>query len=121
MYFCRFLSHIGHANIERDERVCHLCYKQSVGNEYHYIIFCPGFNLERSKYLDTKRYKHPDGLVMETLFNSKDIHTTSNLSKFCRTIMDRCKTDASQVEPKTKKCKEKAKTKRPVTEAHPTT
>ena len=35
-------------------------------------------------------------------------------------IMDRCKTDAIQVEPKIKKCKEKTKPKGPVTETHST-
>ena len=108
-----------HANIERHERVCHLCDKQSFGDEYNYIFICPAFNLERAKYLDTKWFTYPNVLKMETLFNSKDFQTISNL--FCRTIMDRCKTDATQVEPKTKKCKERTKTKRPVTEMHSTT
>ena len=98
-----------HANIERHERVCHLCDKQSVGEEYHYVFICPAFNTERAKYLDTKQIRYPNVLAI------------SNLSKFCRIIMDRCKTNASQAEPKTKKCKKQTKPKRPVTETHSTT
>ena len=39
---------------------------------------------------------------MENLFNSKNIQRISNLSKFCSIIMDGCKTDATQAEPKIK-------------------
>ena len=60
-------------------------------------------------------------LAKEKLFNSKNTQRISNLSKFCRIIMARCKTDAIQVEPKMKKCKVKTKPKSPVTESHFTT
>ena len=68
-----------YANIERHERVCNLCDKQSVGDEYHYIFICPEFNLERLKYLGTKQFRYPNVLAMEKLFNSKNIQTISNL------------------------------------------
>ena len=39
------------ANIEFHDRVCELCDRNMLGDEFHYIFECPYFTNERSEFL----------------------------------------------------------------------
>ena len=37
-------------NLDRDNRLCHLCDSNDLGDEYHYIMVCSAFKVERKKF-----------------------------------------------------------------------
>jgi hypothetical protein len=43
-------------NWDRQEKLCKLCDKQLVGDEFHYLLECPVFNDYRTRYLGRYYY-----------------------------------------------------------------
>ena len=56
-------------------------------DKLHYILPCPAFHQKRAAHIDPKFTKKPNVLHMESLFKTRDA-LTSNLARFCSTIMD---------------------------------
>ena len=68
-------------NIEISDRKCHLCDKQDVSDEMHYLHICPYFSEERKRFV--KRYYFapppppPNTLKFKQLLNTKNIQDLS--------------------------------------------
>ena len=58
-----------------------------IGNEFHYLFECSTFNHKRTTYLKRYFYYRPNAIKIQKLFNSKNIKTIRNLSKFVNIIM----------------------------------
>ena len=69
------------------DRNCHLCRKQDLGDEFHYIFICKFFEKERKQYIDQFFYTRPNTHKMYHLFNSEKELTLNNLCKFIAIII----------------------------------
>lgn len=47
-------------NIEYHDRLCELCDRNTIGDEFHYIFECPYFTKERSEFLKSYLKKKKD-------------------------------------------------------------
>ena len=65
-----------HENVLRDMRICQYC-RKDIGDEYHYLLCCPQYSHERTKYLDSFFWKKPSTIQMEKAM------TNVNLRKLC--------------------------------------
>ena len=74
-------------SIDRSERICDLCSKYELGDEFHYIFNCTLFKDERSKYLPKRLVGCPNALTYNELMNSDDKYVLIGLAKFCKIVM----------------------------------
>ena len=74
-------------SIDRSERICDLCSKHELGDEFHYIFNCTFFKDERSKYLPKRLVGCPNALTYNELMNSDDKYVLIGLAKFCKIVM----------------------------------
>lgn len=68
--------------IDVNERKCNLCETNDVGDEMHYLLICPCFNTERSKYIKQYYYKRPNTIKLNQLLNTKNVRQLKQLSIF---------------------------------------
>lgn len=71
------------------ERICHLCDLNEIGDEQHYIFKCKHFITERVTYISQTGHNSQDKTRLEALFNTKNVQQMKNLAKFTKIIMDR--------------------------------
>ena len=65
-----------------DERnVCPICHLDT-GDEFHYILVCPGFEAQRSTYISPCFYNRPNAVKFEKLFALTSKIKLRKLSKF---------------------------------------
>ena len=57
--------------IERNQRVCTLCNRNSIGDAFHYLFECDHFIEERMKYFTKYYYNHPNSHKLNDLMNCK--------------------------------------------------
>ena len=74
-------------NIDRSERLCDLCDKEELGDEFHYIFNCTFFNTERRKFIPQHIYNNRNIQSLSDLMNSHDKYTLVGLAKFCKIVM----------------------------------
>ena len=80
-----------HFGIERNQRLCTLCNRNIIGDEFHYLFECDHFNEERKKSFSKFYYNHPNALKLDDLMNSKNENKLVKLALFCRAILSKCK------------------------------
>ena len=76
-------------NLPLNERKCHLCTKNDIGDEYHYLFCCCYFESERKRLLKPMCYRNHNMLKFRNLLNSNNVSTLKRLSEFTRIIMDK--------------------------------
>lgn len=74
-------------NVPYADRKCNLCLKNELGDEFHYLLVCPFFNVERKMLLKRYFYLRPNILKYKTLLQSTNKKTLLNLSKFVELIL----------------------------------
>lgn len=67
----------------RDERFCIFC-QNIMGDEFHFLFQCKKLKNIRSKYIKERFWKRPNILNLHQLFNSQDLDTLINLSKYIK-------------------------------------
>ena len=70
-----------------NERVCTICHRNTLGDEFHYILECDAFKEDRKILIKQYFYKHPNILKYKELMSSTNEPTVKNLSKFAYLIM----------------------------------
>lgn len=58
------------SNIERCHRICLLCNKNTLGDEYHYVMECQAFSIFRNKLIEEKHLSNVNtyfGNLMNTI------------------------------------------------------
>ena len=65
-----------------NERTCHMCNGNKLGDEYHYLFECKTFQSQRTKYIKPFFWRRPSTVKFEQLMNSKSRTTQHNLIKF---------------------------------------
>lgn len=79
-------------NIPHEERKCHLCTQNDIGDEYHYLLCCNYFNKERKSILKPYFYQRPNMIKFKDLLNSDDTETLKKLSSFIKIIANKFST-----------------------------
>ena len=73
--------------IIRSERICELCDKEELGDEFHYIISCNFFRPERHRFIPVPIYNNINILSLTDIMNSQDKYVLVGLAKFCKIVM----------------------------------
>ncbi|MCG8034442.1 MAG: reverse transcriptase family protein [Candidatus Thiodiazotropha taylori] len=74
-------------NVETSENKCHLCNKQDVGDEMHYLLICPHFLEERKKFVKPYYFSRPNILKFRQLLNTQNGSDLKNLCLFIELLM----------------------------------
>ena len=72
-------------NVDR-MRICNLCDKNEIGDEFHNILECNYFNNIQKKYIDTCKRKRPNIIKFSELMNTKNKIKLTKLCKFIKVI-----------------------------------
>lgn len=72
----------GQNRIARRERLCQMCTKVDIEDEYHFVLVCPVYNELRVKYISRYYRLNPSVLKFTQLMSSSDRKTVKNLSHF---------------------------------------
>ena len=74
---------------ERSQRVCTLCNRNELGDEFHYLFECEFFKETRRLYLPSFYRKHVNTLKFQTLMTSTKIKLLQQLSWFIYIILSK--------------------------------
>ena len=74
---------------ERSQRVCTLCNRNELGDEFHYLFECEFFKETRRLYLPSFYRKHVNTLKFQTLMTSTRIKLLQQLSRFIYIILSK--------------------------------
>lgn len=77
--------------VERDDRICEICFLNKLGGEYHYILEYTYFDCQRKQYLSRELLSKHNTFKFEKLINTSDIRTLFKLAKFCKDILNNFK------------------------------
>ena len=69
------------------DKMCKLCDKHDIGDEYHYMFICSHFRRERELHLKKYFFTRPNTQKMDILFSTKNKKTLKNLAKFQAKIL----------------------------------
>jgi hypothetical protein len=73
-------------SIDRSERICDLCNKEELGDEFHYLFNCTFFKDERIKFIPEYLYNVPNTISFSELMNSDDKYVLIGLSKIVMSV-----------------------------------
>ena len=73
-------------SIERNRRLCKLCQKQEIGDEFHYIMECPFFKCKRKLLIKQKYIQNPNMKQLKNLMTSKNRKELTNICKLIKEI-----------------------------------
>lgn len=88
----RFPCEIGRfQNIELSDRKCTLCDKNDVGDEMHYLLICPYFNVDRTKFISKYHYTRPNIIKFKQLMCTQNLTKLKKLCHFIRILLQTVK------------------------------
>ena len=73
-------------SIDRSERICDLCNKEELGDEFHYLFNSTFFKDERKKFIPEYLYIVPNTISFSELMNSDDKYVLIGLSKYAKIV-----------------------------------
>ena len=76
-------------NIERSQRVCTICNRNALGNEFHYLFECDAFEDSRKMYLPSYYLRHVNTLKFQKIMSSKTVKLLEQLSRLISIILSR--------------------------------
>ena len=72
--------------IPYENRTCPLCNQNEIGDEFHYILKCPVFQIQRQRYLENHYLIDPDREKLSELFQSEDFDILRRLANLITEI-----------------------------------
>ena len=72
--------------IAYEDRICDLCDKNELGDEYHYILECPVFQTPRSRHISEFYTRNPSMEKFTLLLQSNNVNELSKLAKLIHEI-----------------------------------
>ncbi|CAC5364234.1 unnamed protein product [Mytilus coruscus] len=72
--------------IDRSERICDLCDKEQLGDEFH-IFNWNVCSAERHEFIPVHIYNDSNIISLSEIMNSHDKYTLVGLAKFCKIVM----------------------------------
>ena len=74
-------------NIELSSRKCELCDKDTIGDEFHYLLQCTFFQRDRERFVPLYYFRRPNMMKFNSLLNNHNEVCLSNLGKFMGIII----------------------------------
>ena len=71
-----------YVNTLRHRRLCTMCDRRDIEDEYHFILICPLYRDIRLKYIKTYYYKRPSMLKLVQLLSVQNVKSLNNLAKY---------------------------------------
>ena len=71
-----------HNRIDRSMRLCTLCDRSDIEDEYHFVIICPAYSHLRQQYINPYYYRHPSVYKFILLMKSTKLGTLKKLGKY---------------------------------------
>ena len=71
-----------HRNLERRNRLCNICDKGVIEDEFHFILTCPLYNNLRIKYIKSYYYRRPSMFKLVQLLSVQNVKILCNLGKY---------------------------------------
>ena len=69
-----------------ENRKCTLCRLEDIGDEFHYVLICPFFQLQRQRYIEGHYYTNPDKEKFSELMQSQNLNILRKLAKVINEI-----------------------------------
>ena len=69
-----------------EDRICPSCNIGAIGDEFHYIMQCPVFQIQRQRYLETPYLINPDREKFLSLLQNNNFNTLRKLAKLITEI-----------------------------------
>ena len=69
-------------SIARNERLCSMCNKNAIEDEYHFILECDKYNDIRCKYIKSYYYERPSTFKLVQLLSVRNVKELNNLGKY---------------------------------------
>ena len=76
-------------NIERSQRICTLCNRNEMGDEFHYLFECDFFKETRTIYLPKFYQRHANILKFQKLMSVRNLKLLQQLSRFIFFILSK--------------------------------
>ena len=73
------------SNTSYENRLCTICNMNEIGDEFHYILRCPVFQLHRTRYI-SNYYIRNSNIAIPQLFQTSDVTVLKKLSTFISEI-----------------------------------
>ena len=70
---------------------CKFCNLKEIGNEYHYLLICPAFNISRMEHIKKYYYNQPNTNKLTQLLNIQDCSEILHLERFKEIIYKQVK------------------------------
>ena len=77
--------------VERDDRICDLCFLNKLGDEYHYILERSYFDCQRRQYIPRDLSSSHNTFKFDKFKNTNDTRTLFRLAKICKDILNTVK------------------------------
>ena len=71
-----------HNRIDGSMRLCTLCDRSDIEDEYHFVIFCPAYSHLRQQYINPYYYRHQSVYKFILLMKSTKLGTLKKLGKY---------------------------------------
>ena len=84
------IEHGRYINIERNERLCHLC-KTSIEDEYHFLLVCSCYEDLRETYIPSRFYNQPTINKFHNAMASRDDNIIRNIAMYIYHAFERRK------------------------------
>jgi hypothetical protein len=72
------------ANVPRENRTCHMCNTNQLGDEFHFLLECQELNSNRLMYIPVQHAIRPNVIKFKQLMTSTDRRTVINVAKFIK-------------------------------------
>ncbi len=73
--------------IQRNDRICNICNRDEIGDEFHYLFKCDYFTEERRKYIPEEIFRSPNTFKYNSFMNSTDKNPSVKMSLFMKIIV----------------------------------
>ena len=77
-----------YTGIDREQRVCHKCNENVIGDEIHYLLFCPYFKNQKQSLIGLYLSNPPSINNIKYMFNSPDYNILKNIVKYIKCVMN---------------------------------
>ena len=74
-------------NIDYNDRICTLCDRNCIGDEFHYLLECDYFRLSRIRFIDRNVFRYPNTICFKQLLQLND-DTNVKYRKLCKLIKE---------------------------------
>ena len=73
--------------IDINDRKCHLCNTNDIGDSFHYLLVCPFFSNYRKQYIPRYFFNHPNIIKFQQIMSTSNQQQLQKLATFATLVM----------------------------------